>query len=41
MLQSMRLQRVRHAVTSARIADAGGSQFGNGTFDTIDTRELL
>ena len=37
----MELVKWENAVTSARIADAGGSQFGNGTFDTIDTSELL
>ena len=37
----MELVKWENAVAGARVADAGGSQFGNGTFDTIDMTEVL
>ena len=37
----MELVKWENAVNGARIADAGGSQYGNGTFDAVDMSEVL
>lgn len=37
----MELVKWENAVTGARFADAGGSQFGNGSFDAVDMNEIL
>lgn len=39
--QRLELVKWENAVTGARLEDAGGSQFGNGSFDAVDMTEVL
>lgn len=40
-MMKMELVKWENAITGARIADAGGSQFGNGSFDAVDMSGVL